>query len=181
MQIAIRSLLLISFSLCTLLPAKAQTPYEMKAAFILTLMKYVSFPEYAFETPTERIRIGILGKDPFGDQMDRVLENQQLNGRYWQIKRAKVANELWKCHIVFIAHSEKDNIAEILQYFRQYPTLTVGDGIPNFCENGGIFNFKSVESYRIEASIDAAKHIGITISAAILRHATDIVPCKVCE
>jgi hypothetical protein len=148
--------------------------YELRAGLILNFVKYTLFPSEAFSGTNDRIKIGILGDDPFGGTIERVLIGRPVQGRHWRIVRGKKAKEVWNCHVVFICQSEKNNIKEILEYLSQYPTITIGDQIPNFCQYGGIINFID-EKYNFEINSNAAKSVKLILDARLLNMARNIV------
>jgi hypothetical protein len=148
--------------------------YELRAGLILNFVKYTNFPPEAFAGTNDRINIGILGDDPFGGVIDRVLHARPVQGRYWRVIRGKKAKDVWRCHVVFICKSEKDNLKEILAYLSQFPTITIGDQLPNFCQYGGIINFID-DSYAFEINSDAAKKVKLILDARLLNMARNIV------
>ncbi len=150
------------------------TEYEFKAGIILKFAQYIRWPEEAFNSPDERIEVGILGPtDPFGNKIDKILLGRPVQRRYWKVKRDARIKELWGAHIIFIPASEEQRLKDVLGYYKRYKVLTIGDGIPGFCEQGGIINF--TENFRFEVNIDAARRAGITIDARLLRLASRII------
>ncbi|MEM6298913.1 MAG: YfiR family protein [Bacteroidota bacterium] len=150
------------------------TEYEFKAGIILKFAQYIRWPEEAFNSPEARIEVGILGPtDPFGNKIDKILLGRPVQRRYWKVKRDARIKELWGSHIVFIPKSEADRLEDVLAYYKRHKVLTIGDGIPNFCEQGGIINF--TKNFRFEVNIDAARRAGITIDARLLRLASRII------
>src|SRR3989442_14429534 len=51
--------------------------YLIKAGFIYNFAKFVEWPASAFAQPDSPIVIGILGTDPFGYLIDRIVENMK--------------------------------------------------------------------------------------------------------
>jgi len=47
--------------------------YVVKAGFLFNFAKYVEWPADAFDKPDSPISIGIVGADPFGEDLDRAL------------------------------------------------------------------------------------------------------------
>ena len=77
--------------------------YEVKAAF---LYKFASFVEWPPPSAAAPLCIGILGKDPFGAILDRVVEGKFLNGRPFLIRRFTSGQNISDCQILFISSSE---------------------------------------------------------------------------
>ncbi|MGF1532525.1 MAG: YfiR family protein [Bernardetiaceae bacterium] len=147
--------------------------FEIKAGILLKFAEYTQWLPEAFGTPTERIRLGILGKDPFGNKIDQLLLGRPVHGRYWDVRRSDRIRDLWGCHIIYIPGTEEARLEDALSYYNQFEVLTIGDGIAGFCEKGGIINFTG--DFRFEANIDAAKRSKLIIDSRLLRLARRIV------
>ena len=59
----------------------------MKAAFLFNFTKFVEWPESSFEDPQAPIVLGIIGDDPFGDDLERIIAGQKVQGRSLVIRR----------------------------------------------------------------------------------------------
>ncbi|MBD0401117.1 YfiR family protein [Flammeovirga sp. EKP202] len=151
--------------------------YERKAGIINTFAKYVNWPSKAF-MEGDKLVLGILGDDPFGDVIDNMFRNRYVNGRAWEIRRAKTIRELKGSHIVFMAQGFKEEeVKTFLQeiYSRNNSfVLTIGDNIPNFCKNGGIINLTPNGLYTL--NIVSANKAQLTIDVKLLNLASDIIP-----
>src|SRR3979411_3425357 len=86
--------------------SSVSSEYLSKAGFIYNFANLVQWPSNAFAQPNSPIVIGILGEDPFGTILDRVLEGKKVNGRVFLVKRLKSVPDLKECHIVFVSSSE---------------------------------------------------------------------------
>jgi hypothetical protein len=175
-------LLIGIFLLVCSLETKAQyTEYEIKAGMIVNIAKYVEWPAEVFKGQPNKILLGILGDDPFGEYAERVLKGRMEKGRYWEIRRGKTASELKGCHVIFVSKSEEAKInnvlSDILSYGSAAGALTIGDNIDNFCENGGIINIVATETskYNIYINMIVATEKKITISNHLLRLANQFV------
>src|SRR5689334_1690426 len=69
--------------LCGIAAAQSGQPseYEVKAAFLFNFTKFVEWPESVFSDPQAPIVIGIIGDDPFGDSLRRIVAGQKAQGR----------------------------------------------------------------------------------------------------
>ena len=144
--------------------------FEVKAAF---LTKFPSFVEWPAESASGPICIGVLGQDPFGGAIERLIR-EQPGARQIVVRRMKNAAESRPCQIIFISASEKKNLRTLLSRFRGRPVLTVGD-TPGFCENGGIINLElSDNRVRLQVNVEAAARAHIQISSKLLTLATII-------
>src|SRR3979411_826079 len=92
--------------------------YLIKAGFIYNFAKFVDWPATAFAQPDSPIVIGILGTDPFGNLIDRIVENKKMVARGFVVKRRKWGadvKDLKECKILFVGASEKAHIDELVQ------------------------------------------------------------------
>src|SRR6267378_1369886 len=119
--------------------SSVSSEYLIKAGFIYNFANLVQWPSNAFAQPNSPIVIGILGEDPFGTILDRVLEGKKVNGRVFLVKRLKSVTDLKECHIVFVSSSEMAHLAEAIHLVKGMPILTIGE-IPGFARRGGIIN-----------------------------------------
>lgn len=149
--------------------------YLVKAGFIYNFAQLVQWPPAAFSQADSPIVIGILGTDPFGEIIDRVVQNKKLDGRNLVVKRLKRGASLKDYNILFVGSSEAARLDEILQSTKNLPILTIGE-MPGFAMRGGIINL-TVEGnkVRFEVNIEAAKQANLNISSRLLALAR-IVP-----
>jgi hypothetical protein len=148
--------------------AQVSGEYEVKAAF---LYKFASFVEWPSPSDAAPLCIGIVGKDPFGAILDRVVEGKVLNGRPFLIRRFKPGQNISDCQILFIGSSEKPRFRSLVESL-QRPVLTVGD-TPGFCQSGGIINMELLND-RVHLLInpDAAGKARLRLSSKLLSLAT---------
>jgi hypothetical protein len=151
----------------------AMSEYAVKAAFLYNFAKFVEWPSGA---PGGPIKIGILGKDPFGSTLDSTVRGKTANGRSLVVRRLKRTRDARSCHIVFISRSEKGRLTEILTAVKGAPVLTVAD-TERFAHQGGMVNFYLEQNkVRFEANVRAARHARLTISSKLLRLAKIVRP-----
>src|SRR6267154_258080 len=171
-------ILALSVSLSWAPEAVAQTPdspdsseYLIKAGFIYNFAKFVEWPTTAFAQPDSPIIIGILGTDPFGQLIDRIVENKKIGARGFVVKRLKWGTDLKdlkECIIMFVGASERAHIDELMQIVKTLPILTVGE-TPGFAERGGVIRFVLEDNrVRFEINVDAAHEADLTISSRLL-------------
>jgi len=110
-------------------PQESQpSEYGLKAAFLFNFAKYVEWPPEGFADKTSPLVIGVLGQNPFGNDLDQTVRSKTINGRSLQIKEIPHSvTEATNCHILFICTSEKKRLPEILSGLRGAHVLTVGE------------------------------------------------------
>jgi len=145
--------------------------YLIKAGFIYNFAKFVEWPSTAFAQPDSPIVIGILGTDPFGGVIDRIVGDKKIGGRGFVVKRLKWVKDfkdLKDCNILFVSSSEKEHMDDVIRMLRWLPILTIGE-TPGFAERGGIIRFTLEDNrVRLEANVEAARQANLTISSRLL-------------
>src|ERR1700676_545138 len=168
----------LSISLSWAPGAFAQSPdasdsseYLIKAGFIFNFAKFVEWPSNAFAQPDSPIVIGILGTDPFGTIIDKIVQDKKIGARGFVVKRLKWGTdlkELRESKILFIGASERAHMDELVQMLRGLPILTVGE-TPGFAERGGVIRFVLEHNrVRFEVNVLAARQADLTISSRLL-------------
>ena len=155
---------------CAIAAAQSDPPseYEVKAAFLFNFTKFVEWPDGSFNDPHAPIVIGIIGDDPFGDSLVRIVAGQQVQGRSVVIRKARFGEDLRHCHVLFISASERQRSAQILAGLRDASVLTVSD-IDGFAEAGGSMQFVMQENrVRFLVNLDAATQSKLRVSAKLL-------------
>jgi len=156
----------------------ASSDYLIKAGCIYNFAQLVQWPSVVFSQADSPIVIGILGTDPFGTTIDRVVENKKLDGRNLVVKRLKWGKDLKDlkdCNILFVSSSEKEHIPDLVNMVKWLPILTIGE-TPGFATRGGIINLTLQDNkVRFEVNIEAAKQANLNISSRLLALAR-IVP-----
>jgi YfiR/HmsC-like len=178
----LRFIIAVLLCLSLAVGANAQTPdssesaeYLIKAGFIYNFAQLVQWPVAAFSQADSPIVIGVLGTDPFGTIIDRVVENKKLDGRSLVVRRLKRGAPLRDCNILFVSSSEAAHLEEILQSTKGLPILTIGE-LPGFAMRGGIINLTlEGNKVRFEVNIEAARQANLNISSRLLALAK-IVP-----
>src|SRR5882757_10575125 len=85
--------------------------YLIKAGFIYNFAKFVEWPSAAFAQPDSPIVIGVLGTDPFGSVLDRLVQDKKIGQRGFVVRRYKWGKDLKDlkdlrdCKILFVSAS----------------------------------------------------------------------------
>ena len=152
--------------------ANALPEYVVKAGFLFNFAKYVDWPAGSFEGPGEPITIGIVGKDPFGSQLEQILKDKKVKERPFAIVRFTDAESIRRCHILFVPRSEAARLSGILDRVVTWPVLTVGE-YEGFSRAGGTLAILvENDKPRLEINTDAAGRAGLIISTKLLKAAT---------
>jgi hypothetical protein len=168
--------LLVVLALAGSRPARAQSAVpedEAKAAFIYNFAKFVDWPDDAFAGAREPFVVGIIGDDPFGAVVERVLRGKVVRDRPLTVRRVARPADLDGCHVVFIGEGRQ--LPDVLQALDAHPVLTVG-ARDEFAPQGGMIGFLIEDQrLRFEVNLDAAERANLRISSQLLKLATRVI------
>jgi hypothetical protein len=151
--------------------AQPVTEYQVKAAYLFNFGQFVEWPAQSATAPDTPFVIGVVGKDPFGQILDDVVQGESLGGRLLVVRRFRNAREISDCQILFIARSEQDRLDETLQALRGRHVLTVTD-IEGAEQRGAmIVLFNENNRVRMRINLAAARASNLVISSKLLRPA----------
>jgi hypothetical protein len=151
--------------------AAPPSEYQVKAVFLFNFAQFVEWPARAFADPQAPFVIGVLGKDPFGPDLDAVVHGETIGSHPLLIERYRNIGELHNCNILFIGRTETGALPHILEVLKGRSILTVTDA-----EDGdprGVMIQLLTRSNRIRLRIDvgAARAGNLVISSKLLRPA----------
>ena len=161
--------------MCTILvfslnaQAAPSKSYQVKAGYLLHFASYVTWPDENLF----RIRLCIVGDDPFGDYIDEMVaaKPQTRQGLPIVVSRKNVGEALTLCQIVYTAEdSVSDQFWSSLN--SQQHTLLVGEG-DEYLYSPGMVRFFVREKYvRLEINLQRVLDAGLTISSELLKIST---------
>src|SRR5262245_48761120 len=82
--------------------APPASEYQVKAVYLFNFVQFVEWPGHAYDSPTAPFVIGVVGEDPFGDNLDRVVAGESLGSHQLVVKRFSSARDISNCNILFI-------------------------------------------------------------------------------
>ena len=152
----------------------AFSEYQIKAAFLFNFTQFICWPDNAFADASAPIVIGVLGDDPFGALLEQTVEGELVHDRKVVIKRFRHLDDLKTCHLLYIARSEKNRLAQIITALRGSPVVTVSD-MDQFADRGGTIGFIIRDNkIRFEINLDAAEEAGVKISSKLIKLAVTV-------
>ncbi len=166
---------------CTLLAplaaAEMTKESDVKAALLYNFTQFAEWPPAAFAQPGAPLVIGILGHDPFGDVLDKLVEHETVNGHRIVIERFHTPEAARHAHVLFISSTERTRLPQILSALGDRPILTVAD-FDGFVARGGMVAFRRGPNHKIRLSVnlDAARAVSLTLSAKLLRVVEIVTP-----
>src|SRR5258708_22261319 len=142
--------------------------YELKAAMLYNLTRFVEWPVSAYSDPQAPIQLCILGRDPFGSSLASIVLKQVANGRPVLIRHSENDKGIRACHLLYISSSERKATLQIFATLKGSSVLTVGE-MPQFAAHGGMIQFSLEEQQvRFDINVEAASRAGLKISSRLL-------------
>ena len=179
--------------------ASGQTPEQrliaLEAAFVPKLAKYVDWPAGTFAGDKTPLVIGVLGRDPFGPLLDRIVAGATVRGRTIEIRRIasladaadadadadadhggreRITAQMRRCQVLFVSESERGRLGQIREILVGASVLTISD-IPSFARNGGIIELVRADGQIVfHINHAAAERAGLRIDSKLMRLARKV-------
>jgi hypothetical protein len=151
----------------------APTEYQLKAVFLFNFAQFVEWPRDAFATADTPISICVLGKDPFGSNLDDTVRGESAMGRRLVVERHTDAANVGACHILFVPATQAGDIDGLVARTKDSSTLLVTDGP----QHGAMIGFvKERNRIRLRVNLSAVNAAHLTISSKLLRIAEIVGP-----
>lgn len=143
--------------------------YQVKAAFLFNFTKFVEWPEQRFESATQPIVIGILGPNPFGEELTQILHDRRVAGRTLIARTVATDAEACNADLLYVCAGQERRFELLRERLLKAGVLTVGEA-DTFVSSGVIITFIfEAEKVRFEIDQGAAERAGIKISAQLLK------------
>ena len=151
---------------CASVRADAPSEYEVKAAFIHNIAKFVEWP--VEPAAGSNLRLCIWGQSPLMETAG-LLQGKQVGNLVWEVRAVDSRYRLKECHVLFIAASESENLRSDLKGINGSAVLTVGDS-DGYAAQGVMVNFYIEQNkVRFEINAAAANRAGLKISSQLLK------------
>lgn len=152
----------------------AVNPNRVEAAFLRNFAHYVDWPADAFADARSPWRVCVAGRDPFGEVLEKTLNNRTEQGRPFSIYRGDSPEKLPFCHILFIAFDDPDERRAVLGELKDKPVLTVGTNA-DFLGEGGIIRFRVNNRVHMSINLDQARAVSLKIQTKMLEVADQVI------
>jgi hypothetical protein len=148
----------------------------VKAAFLYKFEPFVNWPAEAFPSVDSPFNLCVVGNDPFGSLLDRVVAGQQTAGHGIVVVRLESPSPEAHCSMLYIGTADAGAARQAEAAVAGAPVLTVTDSIDDSSAKGMI-NFVIADN-RIRFEIDAARarQAGLDISSKLLSLAVSVKP-----
>ncbi len=151
--------------------AAVSQEYQVKAAFVFNFTKFVEWPPNRFSSAEAPIVLAVLGRNPFGDELETLVRDRLVDGRRLVVRRlasaeaAKATGAIF--HVLFVAAGEESLFASLEEFRPRTGALTVGES-DRFAALGGMMNFVVAESrVRFEINRAAVAAAGLKLRAQL--------------
>jgi YfiR/HmsC-like len=166
---------LFSFSLISVggfAQANRPTDFQIKAAYLYNFGRFVEWPPSSLKN--DNFVVCVLGRDPFGPALDKVLTGETISGKPVMAKRISNPQESNTCQILFLNETDEDHLTRLLGALDKEAVLTVSDA-PRFSQRGGMIQFvMDGQRVRFEVNLAATQHAGLALSSELLRVASTV-------
>lgn len=156
------------------LRAEVSKEQQLKAALLFNFTKFVEWSPASFPAPDSPFVIGVLGSNPFADEMENVAKSRNVNGHKISVKRLQGVAGARGVHLLFVSASEDARLGELRGALRGANVLTVGES-EAFAKSGGVITFVIVGGkVRFDINSTAAGQASVKISAQLQKLARTV-------
>lgn len=168
---ALRALLLCAILTAPRHVVAAPSEYQVKAVFLFNFSRFVEWPAAAFASASTPFSMCVFGHDPFGAELDEVVQGETVNGRPLVVRRVKKAIDAASCQILFIPQSEDRRLTDLLSVLKPRGTLTVSD-LPGAAQRGVMIRLVTeCGRVRIRINAESARAAELVLNSNLLRMA----------
>jgi hypothetical protein len=169
---------LLSFFPATPAAAAAETQlsreYPLKAAFLYNFVKFVDWAPERFSASNSPIVVAVLGKNPFGRELETLVKGRAVGGREIVVKNLTSTNDLAMAHVAFVSAGQELSFGSALEPSPEKGILTIGE-TPQATNLGAMITFvMEGDKVRFEIDTASADLAGIKISAQLLKLARSV-------
>lgn len=145
---------------------------DVEAAYLYNFGKFVRWPG---EAQLNALNICILGHDPFGASLDRIVAGERIAGHPITVTRLTGISGTHSCAMIFISSSEAPRLAEDMSALAGLPVMTVSD-MAGFADRGGMIQFVLKDDrVRFVVNLNAAGKSGLGVSSQLLKVAMQVI------
>ena len=155
-------------------PASAQqqepTEYDLKAIFLQRFATpYVKWPETAFEDQTSPFVVAVLGKNPFGKNLDRLFQTTKVGEHPCKVVYYESVADLKPCHMLFVTQAHEKDLKKIGEFRKDKPILIVAESIAAAQTGAHIGFYMDKSRLRFAINPTEAKAVKLEISSELLK------------
>lgn len=148
--------------------------YQVKAVWMLNFTRFVEWPSDAFATKDSPCVIGILGKSPFGSELEAAFAGKTTKGRPIQMTGVLRETEAARCHVLFVPAGERRTWNEVRTKLTRAPLLVISEAEDSL-DQGSIINFIMRDgSVAFEINLKNAQNSRLKFDANLLKIAAKV-------
>jgi hypothetical protein len=172
-KLVLRGALLALAGACvTTAGAAAPSEYEVKAALVFKIAKFVAWPDSAL-TSTHIDVCHIVSRD--AARSFNSLAGQTIGGRTIAIRPLVSEDDPAGCHILYVGAAQEFDAAALLRRVASQPVLTIGETDAFALRSGGVVALKTdTRRVRFAVNLGASRRAGLQINSQLLKLATVI-------
>lgn len=160
-------LAVLAGALCAMRVAASEPEDELKAATVLSFLRYSEWPAAPSGDPS--LTVGVLGRPALVLTFRRALEGKLVENRPVKVMELPAEPAPNCCQIVFLAPEKPGDLKSALVLAHSMHALTIG-AANQFLELGGAIQLLIIDGrMSFEVSHEALERSGITISSKLLR------------
>lgn len=153
--------------------AEVSKEYQLKAAFLYNFTRFIEWPDSRFARPDSPIVIGVCGRNPFGDELEKVVAGRSVAGRSLEVRRVDSADAALATQLLFVPAGEEEWLATHIARLDAAGVVTVGES-ERFARDGGTIRFV-IQGDRLRFAIhEISSAAGVRISSQLLKLATNV-------
>lgn len=142
--------------------------YQIKAALLYNLAKYVDWPAHTFARESSPMTICTIGQSDLTNGISS-LQNKQINGHPVAVRHVSGATDSRGCNILVIGNIDHGMLQSVLDKTSHNGLLTISDH-DRFAQSGGTVGFYHQDNkIRFEINLAAAHKQKLKISSQLLK------------
>ena len=160
---------LMAALIATLAPASAQSrEAALKVAFLLNFAQFTNWPSESFIAEGAPLVICVF-RDALPPEALEPLGRRSVEGRPLEVRTVDRAAQLTGCQLLFVDGAPPELLADVIEFGRRNPCLTVSD-VRDFSRLGGhIELFEQDNRLRFMVNLPAARGSGLNLSSRLLK------------
>lgn len=148
--------------------------YQLKAAFLYNFTKFIVWPTQRSGQPDTPLVIGVLGRNPFGNELEKIVRGRTTSGREIRVRFLNTSADAHSLDVLFVPAGEEKRVVGQLDGLHASAVLTVGE-TSQFMALGGIITFSmEADKIRFEISRQSGQRAGLKISPHLLKLSTSV-------
>lgn len=159
---------------CCGVQAQATIPeeYDVRAAIILNLARFVTWPAAKTADPRAPFVVGLLGHDEQTAALERDLAGRSVDGRKVAVRKLAPGDRAGDCFLIYVAAPEMKHYEDAEPEMERDGILTVSDN-ERFVFSGGVVGLPvNGDHIEIQVNLGRAQASGLTVSSRLLQLAT---------